>query len=114
MEWINVKDKLPEISRNTLPVWEKEYNCLALAIFTGDTKVGQWEVHPVRGVWYTTNSLITHWMPLPEPPQEKAEPEFDEYEVYYFDELIAEVKDYRKGFDSIIYGLSTDTQIVKC
>ena len=38
---------------------------------------------------------------------------FDVYEVYYFDELIAEVRDYRKGFDSVIYGLSADARIIK-
>lgn len=37
--------------------------------------------------------------------------QFDTYEIYYRGELIAEVKDYRKGFATVFYDLSDITLI---
>ena len=65
MEWISVKDRLPE-----------EYeSVLAATRFVGD---GGWEVEVLRwtgwkwedevGGQYAGGAETTHWMPLPPPP----------------------------------------------
>lgn len=73
IDWVSVKDKLPEPSDKPLLVWTRESDYPALAIFTGDTKIGQWEVYSTHDIWYTTTGSITHWMPLPEPPKRKTQ-----------------------------------------
>lgn len=64
-EWISVKDRLPPEDELILVVYEKKVTVgsrwkSGLAIFdweyTGD---GQW----------VPNEEITHWMPLPKPPE---------------------------------------------
>ncbi len=71
MEWINVKDRLPEKGKN----WETTF-CLIYAKGGGilvrpfdsyhncwnDEDDDDYECDAVGG-------LITHWMPLPEPPK---------------------------------------------
>jgi hypothetical protein len=71
MKWISVKDRLPEVSDKPLLVWTRDFNCLNLAVFTGKENVGQWKIYPMYDIWYTTNSFVTHWMPLPEPPEKE-------------------------------------------
>lgn len=61
-EWINVKDKLPSEKGYYLVAiphkWRgiSEWNIITL-YFRGKTK------------WATCNGDITHWMPLPKPPE---------------------------------------------
>lgn len=61
VEWISVKDRLPEEDKDVL-AYNGVYMIIA-AYTTNPTKY-----------WYTiTGSVmrtITHWMPLPEPPKE--------------------------------------------
>lgn len=63
MDWISVKDRLPEPGHRVLA---------ASVYFTGECWMA------VNGTWYRYNGFdmdhlfesITHWMPLPEPPEE--------------------------------------------
>ena len=63
MEWISVKDRLPEVSEDIL-AWGPE----------GDVELGflsQVDIdngHPENGGWCDFYFTVTHWMPLPEPP----------------------------------------------
>jgi hypothetical protein len=62
--WVSVNDRLPEIKYST---WSKE-DLLVLTLYSyevGRTKNGLW-------VDMNNNSIdgVTHWMPLPEPPNE--------------------------------------------
>jgi hypothetical protein len=63
MEWIKVSDKLPEFSRTVLLYWN-EVICIGSCEEYGD------------GYQFTdghiddTYDYVTHWMPLPEPPQQ--------------------------------------------
>ena len=56
MEWISVKDKLPE----------KNDRYLTLDSFPNNYKIGVSTGSFENGGWVSTS--ITHWMPLPEPP----------------------------------------------
>lgn len=70
MEWISVEDRLPDAS-----------NALEITTVIGATKAGDvYEVYFSRGKFYSqynpyariceTVENVTHWQPLPEPPQE--------------------------------------------
>lgn len=60
--WIAVEDELPD-----------ERVLVLLSCFENQVGVGHW----CEGVWYTPEPQVvcgtdvTHWMPLPEPPQDK-------------------------------------------
>ena len=56
--WISVKDRLPEEGKEVL-VWNDESFC-----YVDEIKNGKWRIPGD----YSGN---THWMPLPEPPQEE-------------------------------------------
>lgn len=56
MEWISVKDRYPEKSGMYL-VWDTEKDDVALFPWLGE---------PV--LWWK-NGTITHWMPVPDPPE---------------------------------------------
>ena len=63
MEWISVKDRLPEAYATYLVYGRSVYG-IVFADYYGD------------GEWLTSNDLtnitrfVTHWMPLPTPPKE--------------------------------------------
>lgn len=63
--WISVKDRLPEQMKKVLTTVEydfngKHYRNLKIAYYDGN---GKWE--PLS----RQTDEITHWMPLPEPPE---------------------------------------------
>lgn len=82
-EWISVKDRLPEHDQNVLIFAEgkSDYNF-------GDTVIeishigNQKFFHDSPDNWcwiapwqyFTTNYEITHWMPLPQPPERESVP----------------------------------------
>lgn len=78
MKWISVKDKLPELGEKVL-VYTTGNNMYTGWINSENTFT---VVSGSHG--FVDSYTVTHWMPLPEPPQEKTKPEFDKYEVYYF------------------------------
>lgn len=64
MEWISVKDKMPKSCQWVLVVYKSSiWQCLKIEIAYFRCKN-----------WYTTEARyselegVTHWMPLPEPP----------------------------------------------
>lgn len=68
--WISVKDRLPQNSERVLAYCEKTkkyfvgnvtYRCFSDEVY--------WRHEWARGAMYTVTSKVTHWMPLPEPPQ---------------------------------------------
>lgn len=62
MDWINVKDKLPDEGGRYLG-WVIELNELGLSEFP-------WNVSYSQGEWSDNliSYKVTHWMPLPEKP----------------------------------------------
>ena len=58
-EWISVKDRLPEHGSTVCLIYTKEYG-LTIQMWKG-----YWDSeYPVK------EAVVTHWMPLPEPPKE--------------------------------------------
>lgn len=69
MEWISVKDRLPETNCDVLVakqngrVFQMSYH----APFDSGKRIFQWWGF---SKWVDQHSQVTHWMPLPEPPNE--------------------------------------------
>lgn len=63
MEWISVKDKLPEFSENVLIAIDTDY-----VILMGQLKSNGWIIYYADGRKFSGPDIITHWQPLPEPP----------------------------------------------
>ncbi len=69
MEWINVKDRLPTENQKSILVYDSYKYIVSIAIFKRDE-----ENMPLPMPWYTMhddilhNYTVTHWQPLPEPP----------------------------------------------
>ena len=66
-EWISVKDKMPELNtwvliyaKFTIPVFEME---------RGIRKTGDVYKSFYNGRFSKHGELVTHWMPLPNPPE---------------------------------------------
>lgn len=59
--WISVKDRLPEEGVQVL-VWEKHGS--AYAAYVNKQVSGVWQIGDTNG------AIITHWIPLPEGPEE--------------------------------------------
>ena len=78
-KWISVKDRLPEEKIN--PVTMDFQNVICFCDFGGDpritdvrvygygTPIGHKETHFWHGA-KNMDGVVTHWMPLPEPPKE--------------------------------------------
>ena len=63
MKWINIEDKLPESPYDIL-VWNNVNKFIEVANYNSDEKSFQ------NGNYHLEN--ITHWMELPEPPEEQS------------------------------------------
>ncbi len=64
MEWIKVINKMPE----------EGIEVLTLRYRNGSTKMGHRDKYLVQewcGDQWTLGTIVTHWMPLPESPNEK-------------------------------------------
>lgn len=64
MEWISVKDKLPEPGKKVLGYRPSMYYKFVQTVYYAGRA---WE----NGYDLSGNFVITHWMPLPEPPEVK-------------------------------------------
>lgn len=79
MKWISVKDKLPEQSGRYL-IYDGDghmYDCEFDECIGDNGEFGFWQAHYdpytlgyVDSDWIT-NENVTHWMPLPEDPEEE-------------------------------------------
>lgn len=62
VEWISVKDRLPEAEEKIL-AYEAAFDSMSIAFRLPDT-----ENYINDGDFYTLDA-VTHWMPLPKPPE---------------------------------------------
>lgn len=62
-EWISVKDRMPDVGVPVL-LW----NVDGFAYVDTWSKFGCWTITPTTGE-------VTHWMPLPEPPESEDDAE---------------------------------------
>lgn len=70
MEWISVKDRLPEYDEKVIAYCKKTnkyFVGFARKSYSGDT---YWCLVGAAGATYCVKSKVTHWMPMPEPPKE--------------------------------------------
>lgn len=63
-KWISVKERLPENTGEVL-VWPSFYGRPSVARFWAIAR--SWQQTNVTG---DVNEYVTHWMPLPDPPEE--------------------------------------------
>lgn len=66
MDWISVKDRLPNSGQSVLVCLESK--AVTEALYLGDKFVRP-EMFSLRTYKFKTNK-VTHWMPLPQPPKE--------------------------------------------
>lgn len=59
MEWVSVKDKLPDEGLKVL-VYKKEQEEVSIGFYDPTTRATQWRCEEFMEI------EVTHWMPLPE------------------------------------------------
>lgn len=64
-EWIDVNDRLPEENVRVIVVGMSTYDNTLYTDMDTD--------RILNGKWVRWNGIITHWMPLPEPPRTSKE-----------------------------------------
>jgi hypothetical protein len=77
-KWISVKDRLPEDGENVL-VYNDDNSEDFIPYFTGYFHGGMW--YSSYALYEEENflevpSIVTHWMPLPEPPKDQQHKHF--------------------------------------
>lgn len=73
-EWISVDERLPNNHRPVLVVCESTTISAGALIAIGSFGGGLWSLGGADGTLYLTKYMqfvVTHWMPLPEPPKMK-------------------------------------------
>ena len=73
MEWISVKERLPEEEMGCLVAyaWNGKYHARDVTTYFKASNTGKlhWAIEFGSG----QSIKVTHWMPLPDPPKEKKE-----------------------------------------
>ena len=73
-EWISVEERLPDNHRTVLVACKGMTIAGAAPIAVGSYGDGHWFLADAEGTLYLTKYMhivVTHWMPLPEPPKMK-------------------------------------------
>lgn len=72
-EWISVSDRLPELVDDSVLAYFSEYDSIDMVHieeYFGDITCGlDADGNQLYTKWYISKN-ITHWMPLPEPPNQ--------------------------------------------
>ena len=74
-EWISVKDRLPEESGNYIVCCDDSSCSYGEGIWYSSDVVVVSEYYEGSWIWYeggtewSLENIVTHWMPLPEPPK---------------------------------------------
>lgn len=66
MEWIKVTDRLPENEDVCLIVYRDYDDELNIAFALYSKKLHEWKMGPI-----ILDRIVTHWMPLPQLPEEE-------------------------------------------
>ena len=69
--WISVKDRLPENEQYVL-LWTKT-GVMTYAQYLNDEPHRPWITYDEDGSIRVWDNVVTHWLPLPEPPKEEKE-----------------------------------------
>ncbi len=75
-EWIGVEERLPDNHRTVLVACKGITVAGAAPIAVGSYGGGHWFLADAEGTLYLTKYMhivVTHWMPLPEPPKMKGD-----------------------------------------
>lgn len=66
-EWISIKERLPEELTEVMVFME----ATPQGVFMAFLENGKWlDGYSGKGIVLMQQELVTHWMPLPEPPKE--------------------------------------------
>lgn len=83
-EWISVGDRLPAKQKWVLATTFEGDICQACIIGEYDGRPN-WNIVPHSGNWFKSTDSVTHWMPLPEPPQTPEPPRVERGGPFYAD-----------------------------
>lgn len=68
-EWINVKDKLPPFNTDVLTIdFNSKWPDICVAVRNDQSMI---EEPDYWSCYYGQRENVTHWMPLPEPPEKE-------------------------------------------
>lgn len=67
MDWVSVKDRIPESEKRVLAYCAKTKK-MFVGFFWEGKYDKNWYLVGSKGRWYTATG-VTHWAPLPEPPE---------------------------------------------
>lgn len=72
MKWISVKDRLPDIDVPVLVTDGKEVTAQKMYMYPQENPVNiGWSDHASGWECEPLIEVVTHWMPLPEPPEDE-------------------------------------------